>query len=278
MTRVSEAVDEARIHLGVGGEPRVRLSADITDTDTTIGLASVDQIVKHSVLDLGPESMFVLDVDDTNAQVEVERGYDGDPQSFSANHIVLIDPLITRTHLARAVRREVTRMEGDGIFSMKAVQRTYDKGLGGIDISDLRDVISFYSLEFDDGSEKVEVKKFYSDTSVLRPHWSLPGGKTLKLNYRARIQAPRGWESEMTGRNGLPESALDIPPLGAAAQSVQMLMARRVSLDAQPQPRRAEEVAPENLMQVGQFLRSRRDDRVRQEVMNLRKRWPIGWH
>lgn len=269
---VTEAISEARLHMGLGDELRVSLSTAINDTETTLDLSDTSSYVEGSILDFGIEAMYVLNVTSTGA--EVERAFDGTASSHGAGKVAIVDPPVTRAYLFRDIRDELKRMEGDGLFQVKTASATYDPQEDGIDISSITDLLSVYSISWTRSGRTRTLNKVYKRGDILRLHETPPtGSNDITVTYRAGLPTPAGYNDTVSIDSNLE----DIPPLGAAAHAMRRGLTRRVSMTAQPQPRRAEEVPPENIMQAAQFLRARRDERVSQEMMNLRRQWPMRW-
>jgi hypothetical protein len=74
---------------------------------------------------------------------------------------------------------------------------------------------------------------------------------------------------------GLPASAIDIAPLGAAGKLTGVREILRTNIGTQNQPRRAEEVPPGATIQTGMQLMQLRDRRLSQEATRLLGRWGI---
>lgn len=74
---------------------------------------------------------------------------------------------------------------------------------------------------------------------------------------------------------GIPASAVDIAPLGAAAQLLSTREAPRTNAESQGQPRSAEEVPPMFISQAAARLRAEADRRIGMEAFRLMARRPM---
>jgi hypothetical protein len=76
---------------------------------------------------------------------------------------------------------------------------------------------------------------------------------------------------------GLPSTAYDLPPLGAALALMTTTPIRREFLDAQGMHRRAEEVPPGAISASMRDLRMRREMRVAAESARIAAMYPQVW-
>jgi hypothetical protein len=82
-------------------------------------------------------------------------------------------------------------------------------------------------------------------------------------------------EATTTASIGLPDSAIDLPPLGAAVALMIPREGIRDSFEAQPDTRRPSEVPPGALLGAARQWAAWRAQRIKVEVGNLHQDWPL---
>jgi hypothetical protein len=75
---------------------------------------------------------------------------------------------------------------------------------------------------------------------------------------------------------GMADFMFDIPKWGAMANLLSEEESLRIAMTAQPQPRRATEVANAEILQTGQFFARKRATRIREAANMLRELYPTG--
>ena len=105
------------------------------------------------------------------------------------------------------------------------------------------------------------------------PGWP---GKKVTVSYKSPLTLVTATTDAKSG-TGLPSTAYDLPPLGAALALMTTTPIRREFLDAQGMHRRAEEVPPGAISASMRDLRMRREMRVAAESARIAAMYPQVW-
>jgi len=81
-------------------------------------------------------------------------------------------------------------------------------------------------------------------------------------------------EDPVVSTTGLPATAVDLPPMGAAVRLVEPREIKRNFIESQPDPRKAAETPPGAVMNSMRALAMRRQSRIDAVADDLRRQWP----
>lgn len=290
MPTVAEQIDETESHLtGIVGGSYNRLSSAISDTTTEAISLEFDNeaIVPGSVVGIGAEDLFVLEVGDRTITKAI-RGFRG---STAATHdsgdLVQADPRFTRFRIMASLKQEVASW-GQRLYAvdsetiaLAADTRGYDLPLG----SDFLHVLSAKvepTTLFDTNSSvwpDVEFSiargndaaDFASGMAIFFNRYLYQStGRRVRVRYAKRFDVSAWTEgTDMVTDVGLATSMLDIPPLGAAWRLMIGQEIRRSEFAAQGQTRRHDEVPPLAALQTAKALKEMRDQRIAEEQLTL---------
>lgn len=295
MTTTADLIAETRRYLFSGTkEPLNRLSVGVDADDT--GLAfdfAAEGIDSGASVAVELEVMHVWS-GSSDAAV-VERGQLG---STAAVHpsgaVVTVNPKFPDFAILQALNAELVDLSSpmNGLFQMKSEELTYNPSVYGYDLSGVlaNDLLEIYEVRFDTTGSTMEWpvldRGFWefrrdSETDDFASGYQLllKTGTTPGMQVRVVYRAPFGTLSNLTDdvvtTTGLPASAVDIPPLGAAMRLASMRDIQRSFNEDQGETRRAEEVPPGAQFAAVRGLMMMRDQRVRAEATRLRQLYPV---
>lgn len=278
---VSEAILETRRQLGGQRERRNRLAAAVTtpgQPSITLDL-ELAGIAHGAFLELrtaaGEELLYVWSVNAEAKTVQVGRGENGAPLSSApVGSTVTVQPRYPTADIRRALTEELASLPASGLHRRAAETVTYSRTAGGFDIADVPDLLSPYALEVAVGDGTEWLYDWRRDGSILKPLSAPLGeGEQALLHYRAAL-GPLPADGGDLAEAGVPESAHDILPLGAALRLLAGKEAGRIDMDAQTTIRRADEVPVGSHTGLLRLLASQRADRLRAEALRQRQTWP----
>lgn len=274
---VGEAVEEARRLTGGGRGTRNRLTTAVLTTDDTFTFDFDLRGIQHGArLDVDAETVFVWQSDGGTKTATVERGEDyTEVQAHDAGTTVLVAPRFTGAEIRKAVQRDVSTLAAEGLFRMERIQVPFDYVNYAFDLSAVGSYISLWRLEVLSGGLTRFVNGFHRDGDLLRPHHGvMPDSGVGWVHVRRGFAPFVGDGDDLETVCGVPASAHDLVPLGAAYRLLAGEEGRRVDLGVQP-PRRPEDVPPGSAARAAGQLQMQRAIRLSEEVLKLRKRYPI---
>jgi hypothetical protein len=101
-------------------------------------------------------------------------------------------------------------------------------------------------------------------------------GQAIRVRYRAPFGSLTALDDDVLADTGLPATAHDLPPLGAAVRLVAGREVKRNFTEAQGEPRRAEEVPPTATLQSSRELLRIRQQRIVAEQSRLLHQYGYG--
>ena len=265
----------------------VALDAPTAGTTETITFSyDISAINAGSLLSVGTETMYVIATTPSNLTCSVIRGYDGTtPATQPIGAQITVDPPWTRNEVQDRLRDEI-RSWAPQLFKTAEVQipvvewqRGYD--LGGITTpiirilrvtapqppyvgapgawevpgtSDISQANPTFPFRFQRNANPVE---FPSGNAVFLTGTILPyAGLELTVAYATPFDVDTSWTdaTDMISAVGLNESDLDIPPMGAAARLLRLLVARRVQVNVRGQSRDDQAVTVPAILQAATQL------------------------
>lgn len=286
-------VARTRTHLLTGRqEERNVLAADYTAGSGTIQVAgALGGIVPRVRLAIGLNTFYVLSVDNSNLTATVIAAQEGSLDAdYPAGSTVWVGPKFTDYDILIELAAELNDLSapGNGLFQMLTADLTYDNGAVGYDLGSLPGLIDIYEVRAQEsgtykGWSQVE-KSLYrldrsADTTVfpsgtaLMLNSGLWNGLTVQVLYRAEFTALNNLTDDVLD-SGLPATAVDIPPLGAAMRLVAPREIKRSFSEDQGDTRRASEIPPGSATNSMRGIASLRAQRIQAEAGRLTARWP----
>ena len=265
---------------------------DATGTTVHVQNASSSGIVKGVIIEINEELMYVTAV--TGTEVSVIRGYGGSTASstgHAVDSLVRTSPKFPTHRIIDAINDDLAYLSApdSGLFQMKSLQSiTYNAAIDGYNMTGLTDeeVQSIYSVTYAQVGVEArepdvrawELKRnrdtdtFASGLALVLYGTAWPG-KKLNVSYKSPFTSITNSSSTRVS-TGLPTTAYDLPPLGAAMALMTTRPIRREFLDAQGTSRMGEEVPPGAIAASFKDLMGRRFARVSAEAARLAAKYP----
>lgn len=222
--------------------------------------------------------------------VNVARGLNGSVGASHANGTnVLVNPRFTDWAIFQALNDELASLSApsNGLyqiptpynFAYSAAVDSYNLTLTGfIDVLDVRwqdvgpsnnwPIVRRYAVQRDADPTA------FTGTVALRLYEPVMPGRTIHVIYKAEFTVLTDLTTSVA-TTGLPATAWDIPPLGAAARLLMAREARRSAFDTQPESRQATDVPPGAARSAAQGLLALRNQRILEEAGRLNARHPM---
>ncbi len=262
-----------------------------TGTEFSISGASNSGLVKGIVIEINEELMYVTSVDGTT--VNVIRGYGGStasPDGHLADSLVRVSPKFPTHRIIDAINHDLRDLSApdSGLFQIKTTSFTYNAAIDGYDLAGLtsEEVQSIYSVTYSQvGVEAREPEVIswklrrnrdtasFSSGLALVLYGSAWPGKKVTVSYKSPFTSITNGSTALS-TVGLPTTAYDLPPLGAAIALMTTRPIRREFLDAEGSSRLAGEVPPGAISASFRDLMGRRQARLRAESARLVTMYP----
>lgn len=293
MATASDLVESTLDFLLGGQDDQVNVLTSGVDTDdTTLTFDyDLDGIVPGATICGGLEVMRVLDVNNTSGTATVLRGQRGSTAaSHDAGAVFQVSPRFSRWSVFRALNDDLDALSAEGLFQMKTVDLTYSSSRMGYDLTSVTNIEDIYSVRYSvPGSEKewplfrpseyrfdrnASTTDFASGFSLVLLQPAYPG-RAVRVAYRAPFTRFSTLASDVQTDAGLPATANDLPPLGAAIRLIAGHESGRVAYEHQPDTRRPDEVPAGAQVQAASAWRQLRRERIDAERRRLTKRYPL---
>lgn len=295
MTTYQELVDETRDHLMTGQPDKVNvldLDIDALTSSTLVQLRyALEGIDIGSRLSIGPEIMHVISKSGNIplSQATVIRAYMGSaPVAHTAGSLVRVNAQFSDWNIMKQINKCLLGLSGHGLYQIKPFEFTYVPAIAGYPIT-AADMIDVWRVSYTyPGPEK--------DWPILRKtDWTLnqhanttdfPTGKQLvlhqggypgslvRVSYKARFGTLVNLSDDVETITGLPLTAHEIVPMGAAMRLLYGREIKRSFLNRQPEPRRQSEVPPGAALRSMSALVQAYYDTIDREVRVLHRHYP----
>lgn len=283
MPPTSDWIEEARQHLYTNYSDRLNRLAD--PTDAVQGQVTLDfdpeGIAQGTVVGIGMEEMLVWSV--SSRTLTVQRGWNASPKiAHPENEVVYVKPKFSGWRIFRAINDTIRDLSSplSGLYATEDVEL-----VGGIDYtyalvgapSDMTGIAAV--RRYDPYTRETPFIASWAFDADNPAHagptlttWETQPGETLLVTIKRPFATvtPDGLIED----SRLPETAWDIPPLGAAMRLVPPRDIKRTFTEAQPEPRRGEEVPPGAARQASAGPAIMYQQRVLAEAMRLAARFP----
>jgi hypothetical protein len=290
MTTSTDLVQETIRYLYSGSrDPQNKLAQDMNSSIESIVLTyDIGAARQGAVLSVDLELMYVWDVvDEASKTLIVERAYLG---STAAAHttgaVITVNPKFSAFAILQAINADLDDLSSNGLFREAVLTQTYSPSVQGYDLTGASNVTEILQVTYDDpGPAKLwpEIKAyklrrsssttdFASGLSLVVYEGGQPGG-ALRITYGTTFTKFTDLGQNVT-TTGLPTTAYDLPPLGAALRLQYMREGQRNFNEAQPTSRRADEVPQGANLRAAGGIAQLRKERIRDERNALRKIWP----
>lgn len=293
MALVSELIDECKRYLYSGNEDeKNRLASSVLVGDTTMTMAyDLKGISPGAVLAIDLEEIRVWEVSGKTLGV-VERGINGStPAAHNSLATVTVRPKFSNFRIFQAMNHDLRDLSSpqNGLFRVATDTITYNPAVQGYDLTTLttNQMMSILELAYDEPGpykslptiDTYSIRRnlttdadFPSGTALILYEAGFPG-KLIRVSYTAPF-VPWTLPTQTHTDAGLPDTAIDIPPLGAAIRLVAPRDVKRSFGESQGEPRRADEVQVGAAASATRGLMMMRQARILAEASRLEKLYP----
>lgn len=286
MVTTSDLIQSTRRHLmSSGREALNRLDGTLSSSAGTLTFEfPAGQIAAGALLAIDLELLHVWSV--AGQVATVERGLLGStPAAHADNAVITVNPVVSDYRIFAELNNELASISGPTLlYRVKNltidVTAAYSYDLAADALRVLAVQYNDWGASFDwpllrrwDFLPDQDTALFASG-AALRLFEAPPPGRTMRITYAAALGALAALTDVVETTTGIPPSAVDIPPLGAAARILAGREARRSSLDSQPESRQAADVPPGTARSAATQLFALRDRRLKEEAAKLSHRWP----
>lgn len=297
MTTVNEWVDDVRETLAPGVVEQVnRLAVEFLPGDTSITVErDVAGVVANQVITVGLNTFLVWSVDSATRTIEVEPRWAGSPLvAMPVGSIVRLKPNIYTHRIFKAINETISELSSPllGLYAVAIQDIDYQSLAMVYDLSECEQINSVLRVQWGYPDDVASEWRDFTNTAwqyrQLEPTVDFPSGHQLRIfdgddpvgsgaSLRiiyTRAPAPVDSIDADATSTFLPESAWDIPALGAAARLAASQEFRRNMLNGQPDTRRANEVQPYALLNSYKSLQADYERRVQQEAARILAAYP----
>lgn len=289
----SQLIDDTLDFVLGGQDDQVNVLASNPDADDTslTFTYDLDGIVPGALLCIDLEVMRVVDTNNTSKTATVIRGQRGSTAAaHSSGAVAQVNPRFSRWSVFRAINDDLDDLSGQGMFQIATVDLTFNSSVMGYDLTSVSSIENIYSVRYKvPGSSKewplLHPSKYrlerHADTSDFASGYSLTvydggyPGYAIRVAYKAPFARFTTAAQDAQTDAGLPATANDLPPLGAAIRLLSGHEAGRVAYEHQPDPRRSDEVPVGAQIQTVSGWRALRRERIDSEMRRLARRYPM---
>jgi hypothetical protein len=302
MTTAANLVEETREHLYSSSRDQLNtLAVGPGANDTTLTFTyALDQIQPGAEISIDVETIYVWATNESARTATVQRGYKG---STASNHdtgsLVYVNPLFSGYKIFGALNQEIRDLGAppNGLFRVsnwqdttQPVRKTYPvpQAVTTAPIHYILQVnyhepgpeylwIRMVRWEFEvlrqmpNDPTNNDGFAFNMAVKILRPMYP---GRALNFVYATGFTEFSFLDDDAIVVTGLPASALDIPPLGAAARLMGVREAKRTFTESEVDTRRASEVPVGSASRAAQTLLELLNQRIRTELSRLLLQYP----
>lgn len=283
-----------RRHLMSGrAEQRNTLSAPYTPGSGSLALTfASDGIVPGTRLTVGLNIFYVVVVPAGSLTITVIAAQEGSADvAAPAGDLVRVNPRFTDFEIVEALASDLADLSApdNGLFQIRTVDLVAANGTLGYDLAGVADLIEIYDVRARQAGagkdysllakvdyrldRSADVAVFASGLSLQLMDMPVPVGQGIRVLYRSGFTAPPTLATDLS-TTGLPATAWDIPPIGAAMRLVIPREVKRNFTEAATDTRRASEVPPGAVSNSARSLAAWRLQRIQAEAARLSATWP----
>jgi hypothetical protein len=298
MTNAQDWIEGTRFRLMSGHQEQLNRLKTAYVAGSGIMVFDFDMagIRSGTVISVGTSTFYVWEANVNLKSATVQANWDGTlDQDLPAGSIVRVAPRFTDAQILRAINEDIHDLSSpsSGLFQIGTAELTYDSASVGYDLSAAPNMISPIELRVENPgsfkewtripSFKFRIVKgaptgdegFESGMALfLYDTWAGATGDRLHLTYRKGFNQLSNSYSTKIG-TGIPSSAWDIPPIGAAISLMAGREIKRSFVEAQGDSRRAAEVTAGTSTSSVRALIALRQQRITAEKQRLDGFYPI---
>lgn len=290
-TTSTDLVNETLSYLHAGNrDPINKVTGALDASTTSVSLAYDLQAARAgAVLSVDLELIYVWEVaNEQTKSLVVERGYAG---TTAATHLdgalATVNPKFPAYNVLNALNADLDDLSANGLFQVATQAVTYSSAIGGYNLSGTGTILEILQVKYDEsgpGKYWPEINNFklrrasdttdFSSGNAIVLYQEGQDGAPVRVTYATPFTKFTALAQNISSVTGLPSTANDLPPMGAAYRLQSVREGQRNFNEAQPSPRRGSEVPPGAQLQAARGLSQIRRDRIRVEASRLRKQWP----
>jgi hypothetical protein len=283
-----------RIKSGVATEDTINLlQTDYTPGQGTLTFQyPLQGLSEGTRISCGLNTFHVWGVSATAKTATVTVGVDGSPDNvLLAGTIVRVKPRWTDFEILDDLNSDIIDLSTPlhGLFQVLSLEFPYNQAIQGYDLQGV-DPLGILEVNYatpgpDKAWPSISMRDWKLDRAAdstdftsgisLRITAAAYSGQSIKVVYKAAFN-PLGTDLTMDiSTTGLPVTAYDLPPLGAAIRLQSGIDIERTRLDTQGDTRRADEVPVQSPGLAVKLLKDLRQERINAEQGRLRAKWPV---
>ena len=283
-----------RYLLGGGAEMRNKLAAPYTAGQGQLSFQyDLQGLQAGTLLSVGLNTFYVWSADSTSKTAVVSGGENGSTDANAdQGDTVWVSSRFADLDVLNALNEELMALSSPtvGLYQPKQMEFAFSSARDGYDLTGVTDLISIIEVRYDlpDGRKMTpslangdyRLERAYTtdenaSTYSLKLFRGGYQGKNVTVVYRAPFSKFTTLEQDATVC-GLPERALDIPPMGAALRLLLGREIRRNDPSVQGDTRRAEEVGAGAAAASFRPLAAARAERIGEEASILASAYPLS--
>lgn len=299
MSTLDTWVQACRRHLMSGRQEQrnTLLGAYTAASGTLTFTTEIAGIIPGSRLSVGLNNFYVISVNAAAMSAVVLGGQDGTTDAnASAGAMVRINPRFTDFEIVAELGNDLVDLStpGNGLFQITTVPLTADLGVVGYDFAAPTNFVDIYKIiianssvgAYKDWSELDQINwrldrnastTVFPSGASIQIYFPPSTGNAIRVQCRAGFTVPTNLTDNLT-TTGLPATAWDIPPLGAAMRLMVPREIKRNFTESQSDSRRASEVPAGAVATSFRPIAALRAQRIAAEAARLTaayfdKRW-----
>jgi hypothetical protein len=276
---------------GYREEQDILAAAITTTTATTLSTTDATPGIQQGAeIEIDLERMYVRSVSGTT--VTVRRGYRGTtPATHVIDSDIIVMPKAPKASILRELNNELASLSSpeNGIYKIATVDLTWSGSRIGYDLTSVPDVESILEVRYQDyGSFKdwpivnpsqyelarnMPTTEFASGMGLLFNDGVAPG-QTVRVRYSVPFTPLSALTDVVETVTGIPSTAVDIPPMGAAINLTGPSEIRR-TFEGQSDPRQDDDVPTGAKIGSVRWLMAKRQQRIAEEASRLGRDFPV---
>lgn len=293
-TLASDLIASTKRHLYSGArDERDVLNGTINSSVTSLTTTNASGgLQTGAIIEIDLEQMYVSFA--SGNTITVVRGQEGTTAtSHTSGAIVWVNPRFPKFNILQELNNELASLSSptNGLYKIGTLDLTWSGSTVGYDLSSVTDILDVLDVAWKDyafsnwvdvppGQYELErnlsTSEFPSGNALIFRSAAVVPGRTVRVRYKAPFTALTNLTDDVQSVAGLPASANDIPPLGAAARLAGPGEVRRTFLDGLADPRSDEDVPAGARLNAASWLLARREKRVGEEAARLARRFPVS--